>query len=84
MDVTKTFEYKLAEILRRARLKKGMNQIQIAEAVGASDPEISRYENGRVVPEFGRMLQLCKVLDIDINDIVKAFESSQAKRRPPK
>ena len=62
---------KLNEILKKARLKKGLTQRQLAEKLGVKYQLIQQYEYGKLIPSTKRLIQLARILDIDLNDIVK-------------
>ena len=42
---------KIAEIIRRARLKKGLSQAELAEKLGVSTGYVSNWENGHADPK---------------------------------
>ena len=59
--------------IRRFRKAKGMTIAQVAEKL---DPQRSKntvqsWEVGRTEPDAGTMLQLCRVLDVDISAFFK-------------
>ncbi|HHX69565.1 MAG TPA: helix-turn-helix transcriptional regulator [Gallicola sp.] len=62
---------KLNEFLKEARIKKGLTQRQLAEKLGVKYQLIQQYEYGKLIPSVKRLIQLAKILDIDLNDIVK-------------
>lgn len=55
---------KLGEIIRKARIKKGLSQKQIFEEYGISQQIMSRYENDHAIPTQKNWKILCKVLDL--------------------
>lgn len=67
----------LGELLRAARKEKGMTQKQVAEAVGIQLNHYQHYEYSKRVPRGEIMIKLIKTLDLDLNDIEKALESSK-------
>lgn len=52
------------------RKEKGLTQRQLADEIGVSDKAISRWETGRGMPDTSIMPDLCKVLDISINELL--------------
>ena len=62
---------KLNEILKKARLKKGLTQRQLAEKLGVKYQLIQQYEYGKLIPSTKRLFQLARILDIDLNEIVR-------------
>ncbi len=66
------FDYlQLAETIKNTRLKKDISTRKLAEKVGVSHAEISRFENG-LKPNFYLIpfVRLCKELDIDLYNLL--------------
>ncbi|MCR4956930.1 MAG: helix-turn-helix domain-containing protein [Lachnospiraceae bacterium] len=61
---------KIGLFIAEIRKEKGYTQRQLAEQLGASDKAISRWETGRGMPDTSIMPQLCRVLDININELL--------------
>ncbi|WP_292190482.1 helix-turn-helix domain-containing protein [Butyrivibrio sp.] len=61
---------KTGQFIADIRKEKGLTQRQLAEEIGVSDKAISRWETGRGMPDTSIMPDLCKVLDISINDLL--------------
>lgn len=51
-----------AELLRRARSRRGLSQRDLASVVGTSQSAIARYESGSVVPSFDTLERILGVL----------------------
>ena len=67
------FDYlKLAEIIKERRNELGISTRKLAEKIGISHAEISRFENG-LKPGFYFIpfIKLCKELDLDIEVLLK-------------
>jgi transcriptional regulator with XRE-family HTH domain len=67
----------LKDIIRNARKKKGLTQREVAEAVGIQLNHYQHFEYSKRVPSGEIMIKLIKTLDLDLNDIEKALESSK-------
>jgi transcriptional regulator with XRE-family HTH domain len=52
--------------IRQARTQRGWSQRQLGAAVGLPQPHISGIESGEVVPRFDTLLDLIRVLDLDL------------------
>lgn len=66
------FDYlKLAEIIKTRRNEKGISTRKLAEKIGVSHAEISRFENG-LKPSFYLIpfVKMCEELEIDITDLL--------------
>ena len=67
------FDYlKLAEIIKTRRLEKDISTRKLAEKIGISHAEISRFENG-LKPSFYFIpfVKMCKELDLDLTDLLE-------------
>ena len=66
------FDYlKLAEIIKTRRNELGISTRKLAEKIGISHAEISRFENG-LKPRFYFIpfVKMCKELDLDLMDLL--------------
>ena len=67
------------ENLKNIRKSKKMSQEQLAEKVRVSRQSVSKWETGDAYPEMNNILQLCKIFNCKINDLVhtnmKDFDS---------
>ncbi len=55
--------------LKAARAKAAMTQEDVAEVMGVTKSAISRWEKDIDNVNFGDVLKLCRILDIDISDL---------------
>lgn len=61
----------VGEIIKEARLAKGMTQEELGELVGVQKSAIAKYENGKVVNIKRRTLKkLATVLDLKGSDLI--------------
>ncbi len=79
------FDYlKLAEIIKNTRMEKGISTRNLAEKIGISHAEISRFENG-LKPNFYFIpfIKMLKELDLDVERLlnyVGLYERKEDKR----
>jgi transcriptional regulator with XRE-family HTH domain len=52
--------------IKQARAKRSWSQRQLGVAVGLPQPHISAIESGEIVPRFDTLLDLVRVLDLDL------------------
>ena len=64
MDIKKTF----GEKIKRLRKSKNLTQEQLGEILGVSSKSISRWENGKNLPDYSILNSLCNTLGISINE----------------
>ncbi|MCQ2572918.1 MAG: helix-turn-helix domain-containing protein [Treponema sp.] len=62
---------KTGQIIKNARKKKGMTQKQLAEAISVTDKAVCKWERGHGCPDITLLSQLSKVLEIDIQSILR-------------
>lgn len=63
-------DYKPMLELKVRRIRKGMNQTELAKKVGVSQNTISFYERGLRYPKKHTLDKLAEVLECDIREIV--------------
>lgn len=68
------FSVEFGAFLREARKKEGLHQEDIAEKLGVSRSYITHIENGKRNIYFPRAINICRVLDLDINDFIKTLK----------
>ena len=61
---------KFGDNLRKIRKNKKMSQEQLAEKVNVTRQSVSKWENGESYPEMNNILELCKIFNCKINDLV--------------
>ena len=60
----------LSEKLYNLRRKQGLSQEALAEKLNCSRQVISKWENGRAMPDSSIMLELCDNLGISVNELL--------------
>ncbi len=63
-------QIKIGKFIKECRNKNNLTQMQLAEKLGITDRAISKWENGRAMPDSAIMLDLCKELKITVNDLL--------------
>lgn len=63
-------QIKIGKFIAEQRKKQNMTQAQLAEALGITDRAVSKWENGRAMPDSSIMLELCGLLQITVNDLL--------------
>lgn len=61
---------KIGKFIAALRTENSMTQKELAQRLGVSDKTISKWENGRGLPEISIMISLCEALDISINELL--------------
>ena len=63
-------QIKIGKFILNCRKEKGLTQEQLAEKLGVTSKSISRWENGRNMPDYSILKDLCNILDIDVNEFL--------------
>ncbi len=61
----------LGQNIRKIRLEKNMNQVQLAYACDFKKPNMQRIEAGNTNPTFKTLLRIAKALDVNVSDLLK-------------
>ena len=61
---------KFGDNLKLIRKNKKMSQEQLAEKMNVSRQSVSKWENAEAYPEMNNILELCKIFNCKINDLV--------------
>ncbi len=61
---------KIGKFILELRKEKNMTQQELADKIGVTDRAISKWENGRGMPDLSLMVPLCKELGITINELI--------------
>ncbi len=62
-------QIKIGKFISLKRKEKNITQSELAEKLNITDRAISKWENGVCLPDANNMPDLCKILDITINDL---------------
>ena len=61
---------KIGKFILELRKEKNMTQQELAEKIGVTDRAISKWENGRGLPDLSLMKPLCDELGVSINEFI--------------
>jgi transcriptional regulator with XRE-family HTH domain len=79
--------------LKEARLKRRWGQRELAAKIGLPQPHISAIESGAIVPRFDTLVDIVRVLDLDlllvprslvpaVQSLIRAHQQPQSDERP--
>ncbi len=63
-------QVKIGKFIASCRKEQGMTQAVLAEKLGISDRAVSKWETGKSLPDSGIMLELCELLNINVNELL--------------
>ena len=63
-------QIKIGRFIAERRRAQNLTQMQLAERLNITDRAISKWENGRAMPDSAIMLDLCDALGITVTDLL--------------
>lgn len=67
--------------MRTLRLRKGLSQAQLAEAIGTQQPHVARIESGQADLRLETCRRIAHELGVDLNTLDQALQGAGAKAR---
>ena len=61
---------KIGKFIADCRKEKNITQEQLAEKLYITDRAVSKWERGLSLPDADKMLELCNILDINVNELL--------------
>ena len=63
-------QIKIGKFIAKCRKNQNLTQMQLAEKLNITDRAISKWENGKAMPDSSIMLDLCNELQISVNELL--------------
>ena len=60
----------LADNIKKLRKDNNLSQEDLAEKLGVSRQSVSKWESGQAYPEMDKVIQICKLFNLNINDLL--------------
>ena len=61
----------IGKCIMEKRKEKNMTQEQFAEKLGVSNRSISRWENGKTMPDFSLFPKICETLELSVSELLE-------------
>lgn len=61
---------KIGKFIQECRKEQGFTQATLAEKLGITDRAVSKWETGKSMPDASIMLELCGLLEINVNELL--------------
>lgn len=74
-------QVKIGKFIAEQRKEKKLTQTQLAEKLNITDRAISKWENGKAMPDSSIMLELSNLLGISVNELLEGEKIQQEKYR---
>lgn len=62
--------------MRTLRLRRGLSQAQLAEAIGTQQPHVARIERGQADPQLDTCRRIAHALGVDLNMLDQALQGA--------
>lgn len=72
-------QVKIGKFIAELRKSKNMTQEQLGEKLSVSFKTISKWENGRGMPDTSNMIDLCNELGISVNELLSGMKLDECK-----
>ena len=63
-------QIKIGKFIAERRKQNNLTQMQLAEKLNITDRAVSKWENGKGMPDSSLMLELCDYLKISVNELL--------------
>ena len=67
----------IGNYIAKKRREKNLTQEQLAEKLGVSNKTISKWENGKCMPDYGIIEQLCKELSVTLSELMDGEDAAE-------
>lgn len=71
---------KIGNIIKQIRKENHLTQAELAEKLGVTYQAVSKWENGKNIPDIEIIKQICKEYKIDINELLDTEVKTKKKR----
>jgi len=63
-------QIKIGKFIAACRKEQKLTQLQLADRLGITDKAVSKWERGIAMPDTSIMLELCEILQINVNELL--------------
>lgn len=72
---------KIGKFISTKRKEKNLTQEELAEKLNITDRAVSKWERGLSLPDADKMLDLCNILDINVNELLIGEENMKDEKK---
>ena len=62
---------KIGKVIKNIRIKNNLTQSEFADRYGVTYQAVSKWENGKNIPDISLLKQICKDFNINIDDLLE-------------
>ncbi|MCR4955430.1 MAG: helix-turn-helix domain-containing protein [Lachnospiraceae bacterium] len=77
-------QVKIGNFLKRLRKEKGITQEQMAEVLNVSGRTVSRWENGKNMPDISLLVDIAQFYEVSISEIIGGERKSEIMNKEEK
>ena len=63
-------QIKIGQFIAALRKEQNLTQLELANKLGVTDRAVSKWENGRGLPDISLIIPLCEALSISVNELL--------------
>ncbi len=67
----------IGNFIEKKRKGQNLTQAQLAEKLGVSNKTVSKWENGKCMPDYGVIQPLCTELGVTVSELMDGEEQAQ-------
>ncbi len=67
----------IGNFIEKKRKEQNFTQAQLAEKLGVSNKTVSKWENGKCMPDYGVIQPLCTELGVTVSELMDGEEQAQ-------
>ena len=67
----------IGNYIARKRREKSLTQVQLAEQLGVSNKTISKWENGKCMPDYSIIQKLCDTLNVTLSELMDGEDAAE-------
>ena len=82
MEINDSVKSIVARNLADLRMKNGMTQLQLAEALNYSDKAVSKWERAESLPDLEVLIRIAAIYDVDLDYLITAEHDDRYSSSP--
>jgi len=72
-------QYKIGNFIQQKRREKNLTQEQLAQRLSVSNKTVSKWENGKCLPDYSVIESLCEELGITVSELICGEDNNEDK-----
>ena len=71
------YQIAIGRYIARKRKEQNLTQEQLSEQLGVSNKTISKWENGKCMPDYSLIQKLCEALDVTLPELMDGEDAAE-------